>query len=178
MTNDRNHLLSLILEHFMMSLNVNEHEDNEETFTDEKLTEYSNLNIDPIFEFPHIYIVEPEQFTSEERQKYETFNQIRFLYMNDSNKKYSCYVTLYFYSTIHLLLLSGTNKYVISAQFIDLYRKYFLSSDLVHRFKDQCSIDKVYNEQLGMNGPSIYITSEDPKLPLSMNHVASLKRIH
>ncbi|CAF2390358.1 unnamed protein product [Rotaria sp. Silwood2] len=213
MTNKQNRLLSLILEHFMISLDVYEDEENEETFTHEKLTEYTNLtlcqylrsgssaeklylpfsnhvksDIDLMFEFPYIYVVDPEQFTSNERQKYKANNQIRFLYLDYSNKKYPCYVTLYYYSMQELIvtnektdsshLLPGTNKYIIPGDFIDPYRKYFLSSRLVNWMKNQWPIDEDNDEELEIHGPSICITSKNSNFPLPMDHVTSLKCIH
>ncbi|CAF4120162.1 unnamed protein product [Rotaria sp. Silwood2] len=196
-----------------MPSNVNEDEIEEESLTDEKLNEYTKFNlfeykqtgsaaeklyipfpnhtksdIDLMFEFPYIYAVDPEQFTSTDREKYQINNQIRFLYIDYSNTKYPCYIRLYFDSTQELIetsektdstiFIPDTNTNVTLRNLTEKKRKYWPSSGFVNWFAKKWPLDKGYDEGLEIHGPSICTTTKDPQLPLPMDHVASLKCLH
>ena len=60
-------------------------------------------DIDHMFEFLYIHVIDPEQFTAAEKDKYGIDNKISLLYIDYSNKKYRCYITLYSYSTHEII---------------------------------------------------------------------------
>lgn len=197
----------------MMSSNVNEDIEKEEDFTNDQLNEYTNLefgqyiragssaeqlyipfpnhaksDIDLMFEFPYIYVVDPEQCTAIERQEYDNNRERRFLYIDYSNKNYPCYLKLYFHSTRNLvetsektaasILLPDTNVFLTPSEYVDPHRKFFPSSNLVHWFKNKWPANEIYDEKLEVHGPSICKISRDPNLPVPTDHVPAMKCLH
>lgn len=196
----------------MMSSNVNEDEEQEIVFREEELNQYSNLSlcqyihtgssaeqlyipfphhsksdIDLMFEFPYIYVAEPEQLTSTEREKIEDDKRKRFLFMNYNNKKYPSYLGLYYYTTQELIvtsektasfLIPNTNIHITPGAFVHPYRSYFSSSNLIGWLERRWPKDATFDETLEVHGPSICKTSKDPSTSVPMDHVAALKCIH
>ncbi|CAF2063789.1 unnamed protein product [Rotaria magnacalcarata] len=197
----------------MMSSNVHEDEIEEETLTNEILnntfkfdafkykqsgssaenlylpfSSHVKSDIDLMFEFPYIYAADPDQLTLADREQYEVDHKIRFLYVDYSNKKYPCYIKLYFNSTKELIqvseetdasfVLPDTNINMIVRNDVEPHRKYFPSVNFVNWFAKKWPVDNFNGENLEIHGPSICITSNHPALPLPVDHVASLKCIH
>ena len=213
MASYRSRLLSYILEHFMMSSSVNEDEEEEVVFTEEMLNQYCNMSlcqyiqtgssaeqlyipfphhsksdIDLMFEFPYIHVADPGQLTSAERQKIEGDERKRFLFMDYNNKKYPCYLGLYYYTIQELsvtsektessFLIPDINIHITPGAFVDPYRSYFSSSNLIGWFESKWPKDATFDETLEVHGPSICKTSKDPSIPVPMDHVPALKCIH
>ncbi|CAF1177226.1 unnamed protein product [Adineta steineri] len=184
----------------------------EEIFTEEKIAQLLNFNshgfkfsgssaeelfisfstniksdIDMMFEFPHMFVIDPEQVTSEEREQCKAKGQYGLLHIEYNNKKYPCYVGLYFYltqklnvtneKTVSSVLVPGTDKYVIPGESIESHREYFPSTGFVHWFRNNRSADENLNKNVEIHGPSVCITSNNPNLPLPIDYVFVLKCI-
>jgi len=70
-------------------------------------------------------------------------------------------------------LLPGSNKVVIPRELFDPCIKYFSLSGFINSFKNIWPTDKTYDEQLEIYGPSLCTASNDPKLPLLVDHVGT-----
>ncbi|CAF0939108.1 unnamed protein product [Didymodactylos carnosus] len=143
-------------------------------------------DIDRMFEFPHIIVVDENQLTVDEQEKYQQ-SKTSLLYIDYTNEKYPCYVTLYFYSslnsshkeTLEQLLTHPENKLNIieSKAHIIKNKQNFPSAGIVEWF--QLNWNNTTQDKIEKHGPSVCVQAvNDPKLPLPMDHVPSLRSHH
>ncbi|CAF1192052.1 unnamed protein product [Didymodactylos carnosus] len=139
-------------------------------------------DIDRMFEFPNMIVIDREQLLP---NQFETYRQLKLgiLSLEYSNKKYPCYVKLYFYSSCDhtmkkykQLLINPENKLQITESKVESNenRKYFSPDDFLAWFERNWPSEA--NELIQRHGPSLCLTTaNDPNLPLPMDHVPSFR---